>query len=223
MGQRAYRHHRSQFRHLPQFRRFHRMPQFRMVAMTRWLNQTVRQPVAPINFLPNIATAYLQARSVVDKVTAPLPVPPELVNVIPDLVHAILDPLVGKGTPKAREEPLDVVKLVVPGKRLRAEGAVEAGGDEGSEDSSSQAEASTSPAAGSQGAPVASNPPAGCPSQPSPPSGPVGQQEPGASNGESGANLGPDPPASSPPPLAPSASGADVGAVSAGAGVGCSG
>jgi hypothetical protein len=166
----------------------------------------------------------------VDKVTAPLPVPPELVNAIPDLVHAILDPLIGKGTPKAREEPLDVVKHLVPGKTLRAEGAVEAG-DETSEDSSSQGEASTPPAAGSQGAPaVAPNPPAGCPNQPLPRSGPVGRQEPGAGNGESGANLDPDPPAGSPSPPAPSASGADVGAspggdvgVSAGADISCSG
>jgi hypothetical protein len=136
MAQKVYRH-RPQFRHLLQFRRFRRMPQFRMVAMTRWLNQTVRPSVAPTTtFLSNIATGHLQARSVVDKVTGSLPVPPELVKAIPDVVHAILDPLIGKSDPKAREEPLNVVKHLVPGKTLRAEGAVEAGTDDASEDSS---------------------------------------------------------------------------------------
>jgi hypothetical protein len=181
MAKRAYRHRpqfRHQFRHLPQFRR---MPQFRMVAMTRWLNRTVRPPVAPtIPFLSNIATDYLQARNLVDKVAAPLPVPPELVKAIPDLVHVILDPLIGKDAPKAREEPLGVVKQLVHGKTLRAEDADETGVDDASEDSSSQTETSTTTAAGPQDTSVvAPNRPAGCPSkrsQPPPPSGSGGDE-----------------------------------------------
>lgn len=117
-----------------------------------------------------------------DKVTAPLPVPPELVKAIPDLVHAIIDPLIGAGAPKAREELPDVVKHLVPGKTLRAEGADEAGENYASEDSSLepstiQAEASTPTAD------VAPNPPTSC--HPPPGSGPVRRQEYGASNGES--------------------------------------
>ena len=227
MAKRAYRHP-SQFRHLPQFRRFRRMLQFRMVAMTRWLNQTVRPSVVPIIFFSNTPTGYLQTRNLVDKVAAPLPVPPEIVKAIPDLVDAILKPLIGKDAPKAREEPLDAVKHLVPGKTLRAEGAVEAGANETSENSPSQGEA-TPPVAGSQDVPVAApNPPAGCPSQPSP----------AATYGESGANLDPNPPAESPSPPAQSGSGGDVGGnpganvgvsssgdagVSAGANAGCSG
>jgi hypothetical protein len=168
-----------------------------------------------IAFLSNTTAGYLQARNLVDKVTAPLPVPPELVKTIPDLIHAIIDPLIGKDAPKAREGPLDAVKPLVPvGKTLRAEATDEAGVDDASEDSSSQAEAraSTSPAAGSQDAPVAApNPPADCSSQPSPRSGPVGRQAHGESNGESGANLDPSPPAQSSLPPAPSGSGGDVG------------
>jgi hypothetical protein len=72
------------------------MPQFRMAAMTRWLNQMVRPPVAPIIF-SNTATDYLQA---------------------------IVGPLIGKDAPKSQEEPLYVVKRLVPaGKTLRAEDA----------------------------------------------------------------------------------------------------
>src|SRR6267154_1344216 len=82
-------------------------------------DDTVAQPnSAPtsctITFLSNTATGYPQARNVVDKVTAPLPVPPELVKPIPDLIQAIVGPLIGKNAPKAREEPLDVVKRLVP-------------------------------------------------------------------------------------------------------------
>ena len=173
-----------------------------------------------------------------DKVAAPLPVPPEIVKAIPDLLHAILDPVIGKDAPKAREEPLDVVKHLVPVKTLRAEGAVEAGANEASENSSSQGE-TTPPGAGSQDVPVvAPNPPVGCPSQPSPRSGPVRRQASGATYGESGANLDPDPPAGSPSPPAPSGYGGDVGSnpganvgvsssgdvgVSAGGDAGCSG
>ncbi|KAN0121628.1 hypothetical protein V8E52_003524 [Russula decolorans] len=123
---------------------------------------------------------YLQARNLVDKVTAPLPVPPELVKAIPDLVHVILDPLIGKDAPKAREEPLGVVKQLVPGKTLRAEDADETGVDDASEDSSSQTETSTTTAAGPQDTSVvAPNRPAGCPSkrsQPPPPSGSGGDE-----------------------------------------------
>lgn len=158
---------------------------------------------------------YLQARSLVDKVTAPLPVPPEVLKAIPDLVHAIIDPIIGPSAPKARAEPLDVVKQLVPGKTLRAEGADEAGVNDASEDS-----ASIAPAAESQDVPVvAANPPAGCSNQPSPRSGPVRRQEPGASEGESGSPL--DPIDSFPPP-APIGSGGDVGGSSPGANVGVS-
>jgi hypothetical protein len=188
-----------------------------MVAMTRRLNQTVRPPVAPsIAFLSNTATGHLQARNLVDIVTAPLPVPPEVVKAIHAIVDPLIDPLIGaKVAPKARAGPLDVVKPLVPvGKTVRAEATDEAGVDGASEDSSSQAEAgaSTSPAAGSQDAPVAApNPPADCQSQsqPSPRSGPVRRQAPGASNGESGGSPDPNPPA--PPPPVPSGPGGNVG------------
>jgi len=50
----------------------------------------------------------------------PLPVPPEPVKAIPDLIQAIVGPLIGKDAPKAREEPLDVVRHLVPaGKTVR--------------------------------------------------------------------------------------------------------
>lgn len=145
-----------------------------------------------------------------DKVTAPLPVPPEIVKAIPDLVHAIVDPLFGAGAPKARGEPLDVVKHLVPEKTLRAEGADEAGENNASEDSSlepstTQAEASTPTAD------VASNPPTGCQIHPPPRSGPVRRQESGGSNGESSAPINPDSTADSSAAPVPSGSGGDVG------------
>jgi hypothetical protein len=141
----------------------------------------------------------------VDQITAPLPVPPELVKAVPDLVHAILDPLIGPSAPKPREELPDVVKHLIPGKTLRAEGADEAGENYASEDSSlepstAQAEAST-PTAN-----VAPNPPTGC--LPPPGSGPVRRQEYGARNGESSA---PTDQADSSAAPAPSGSGGDVG------------
>ena len=40
-----------------------------------------------------------------DTVSAPLAVPPELG--IPDILHAVLDPLVGKDTPRAQGETFD--------------------------------------------------------------------------------------------------------------------
>src|SRR6266566_5859434 len=114
------------------------MSQFRLVAMTRSLNQTVSPRVAPTNtFLSNTATDHLQTKNLVDKVTAPLPVLPELGKAIPDILHAILDALVGKDTPKARGETLDLVKNLVPTvKTTWAEEVDEGGDDAASEDSS---------------------------------------------------------------------------------------
>jgi hypothetical protein len=144
------------------------MPQFRLVAIPRWLNQTVSPPlaVAPTNtFISNTATDHLQTRNLMDKVTVPLAVPPELGKAIPDILHAILDPLVGKDTPKARGEMLDLVKIVAPAVKITWAEEVDEGGDDAtSEDSSMR----PSPAAGHQGAPVIGpNPPAGFLSQPS--------------------------------------------------------
>ena len=66
------------------------------------------------------------------KVTAPLLVLPELGKAIPDILHAILDPLVGKNIPKAQGKTLDLVKnLVPPVKRTWAE--VDEGDDAASE------------------------------------------------------------------------------------------
>jgi hypothetical protein len=164
----------------------------------------------------------------VDKVTGPLPVPPEIVEVVPDLLHAILDPVIGPSPVKSRGQPLDdVVKHLVPGKTSRAEATGEAGvdGASDSEDSSSQAEVSTPTAPGNQDAPTAAaslSSPTDCSSQPSPRGGPVRRQEPEASNGESGAPLDPNSSADSPPPPAPSGSGADAGGT-AGGDVSCSG
>jgi len=128
----------------------------------------------------------------------------------------ILDPLIGKDAPKARQEPLDTVKHLVPaGKTLRAEGTDEAGVDNASEDSSlqpsaSQPVASTPSAAGRQDAPViAPSSAADCPSQPSPQSSPVRRQEIGASNGESEGDSTANP-SSAPLPM-PSGSGGEVG------------
>jgi hypothetical protein len=58
-----------------------------------------------ITFLSNTATGYLQASGLVDKLIVTLPLPPDLVNAIPGLIHGILDPLIGKDAPKARETP----------------------------------------------------------------------------------------------------------------------
>jgi hypothetical protein len=94
---------------------------FRMVVMARWHDQPNSPPTScAIAFLSNTAAGYMLARNVVDKVTAPLPVPPEPVKAIPDLIQAIVGPLIGKDAPKAREEPLDVVRHLVPaGKTVR--------------------------------------------------------------------------------------------------------
>jgi hypothetical protein len=64
--------------------------------------------------LSNTATDHLQTSNLVDKVTAPLPVLPELGKAIPDILHAILDPLVGEDIPKAQGKTLDLVKNLVP-------------------------------------------------------------------------------------------------------------
>ncbi|KAI0286856.1 hypothetical protein BGY98DRAFT_929936 [Russula aff. rugulosa BPL654] len=58
----------------------------------------------------NSSKQYLQTSNLVDKVTAPLPVLPELGKAIPDILHAILDPLVGEDIPKAQGKTLDLVK-----------------------------------------------------------------------------------------------------------------
>ena len=128
--------------------------------MTRWLSQTVRPPVAwsIINFLSNTSTGYVQASNAVDNVVALLPLPLGLLKPILDIVDPIIDPLpiIGKGPPKARGEPLDAVKQILPvGKTLRAEGADEAATDGASEDPHSQPPVASTPA----------NPPANCPCQ----------------------------------------------------------
>ena len=144
---------------------------------------------------------------------------PELGKAIPGLIHAIMDALMGKGAPKTQEGPIDIVEHLVPadGKTTRAEEANGIGKHAASEDSSmqpfaSQPGASTPPTAGRQEAPVDHlNPPAGCPSQPSPESGPVRRQE-----GQQG---GGDPIGSTPqsPPQG-SGSGGNVGAGRGGGG-----
>jgi hypothetical protein len=109
-------------------------------------------------------------------------VPPEL----PDILHAILDPLVRRDTPKARGETVDLVKTPVPTvKRTWAEEGGEGGDDAASEDSFMW----PSPA-GHEGAPVAGpNPPAGFLRQPPLPRGHAGRQAasaPGEGEGEGG-------------------------------------
>jgi hypothetical protein len=95
----------------------------------------------------------------VDKLTAPLVVPPEL----PDILHAILGSLVRRDTPKARGEILDLVKSLVPTvKTTWAEEGDEGGDDAASEDSSMW----PSPAAGHEGVPVAGPNPTGFLRQP---------------------------------------------------------
>ena len=145
-------------------------------------------PVAPTNTsISNTVTDHLQIRNLVDKVTAPLAVSPELSKAIPDILHAILDPLVEKDTPKARREMFDLVKKVVPTvKTTWAEEVDEGGDDAASEDSSMR----PSPAA-DQGAPVVGpdrhDPPAGFLSRPSLPRGHARRQATASSsNSESG-------------------------------------
>jgi hypothetical protein len=102
----------------------------------------------------------------VDKVTASLPVLPELVKTIPDLIYAIVNSLVGKDTPKACGETLDPVKNLVPTVKTTWSEGLDEGGDRddaASEDSSMW----PSLAAAHQGAPGAGpNPPIGFLSQP---------------------------------------------------------
>jgi len=146
---------------------------------------------------------HLQTRNLMDKVTVPLAVPPELGKAIPDILHAILDPLVGKDTPKARGEMLDLVKIVAPAVKITWAEEVDEGGDDAtSEDSSMR----PSPAAGHQGAPVIGpNPPAGFLSQPSlPPRGHARRQvTAGSGEGEGGSNGGPGGNVPSPPGCPP--------------------
>jgi hypothetical protein len=138
-----------------------------------------------ITFLSNTVTGHPGAKDLVDKVTAPPLVTPELVKAIPNILHAILDPLADKDALKAQEEPLDVVRHL--GSAAKTTPAEEADGrgehaSAASEDLSmqpfaSQQEASARPADGRQDAPVAlSHPHAGFPSAPMPRSGLVGRQ-----------------------------------------------
>lgn len=118
--------------------------------MTRYLNETV-SPVAPtITFLSNNATDRLQTGNFVGKVAVLLPVIPDLGKAIPDILHAILDPLVSKDTQEA-----DLVKNLVP--------PVKTTWDDAASEDSSMGPSS----AADLGAPVAGpNPPAGFLSQP---------------------------------------------------------
>ncbi len=163
-----------------------------------------------ITFLSNTNTAtdHLQSRNLVDQITGPL-LPPDFGKAT-DILHKVLDPLIGNGAPKAREEPLEVVKHFVPaGKTTRAEETDESRVDGGSKGPSLQPSASQlkapalAPAARRQDAAVAAaNPPAGCPSPPSP-SGPIRRQEAGSGQGQvSGGNSvkPPPPPVKSPSP-----------------------
>jgi hypothetical protein len=103
----------------------------------------------------------------VDKGTAPLAVPPEgpeLVKAIPDIFYVILDPPVGKDTPKARGKTLDLVKNLVPTVKITWAEEVDEGGESGDDGAS---EDSSMWPFGHQSAPVASsNPPASFLSQP---------------------------------------------------------
>ncbi len=125
-------------------------------------------PHAPIpHGSDDTATDHLQTRNIVDGLVTPIS--PELAK----LLHGILGPILGNDAPKAREEPLDLVKHLAPtGKTSRAEKGDESGVDDGSTDedsssqpSASQAEVSAPPMAGHQDPPVAPlNPPADFPS-----------------------------------------------------------
>ena len=103
-----------------------------------------------------------------DKLTAPLAVPPGLGKAIPDILHAILDPLVGKDTPRAPGETVDLVGNVVP--TVKTTWVEE--GDEGGDD----AEDSFKKPSPAQGAPVTGPTPASFLSQPSLPRGLDGRQ-----------------------------------------------
>ena len=130
--------------------------------------------VAPtITFLPNTATDHPQTSNFVDRVTAPLPVLPELVKAIPDLIHAVVKSLVGKDTPKPCSEALDPVKDVVPTVKTTWTEVVDGGDDTASEGPSMW----PSLAAAHQAAPVAGpNPPTGFLSQLLLPRGHAGRQ-----------------------------------------------
>jgi len=43
---------------------------------------------------------HVTGGGLVDKLIVTLPLPPDLVNAIPGLIHGILDPLIGKDAPK---------------------------------------------------------------------------------------------------------------------------
>jgi hypothetical protein len=128
----------------------------------------------------------------VDKVTAPLVVPPELVKAIPEIFYVILDPLVGKDTPKARGESLDLVKNLVPTVKITWAEEVDEGGESGDDGAS---EDSSMWPFGHQSAPVtSSNPPASFLSQPLLPRGHAERQVTAGSGKESGSGSCPCPP-----------------------------
>ena len=118
-----------------------------------------------------------------DKVTAPLAVPPELVKAILDVLHAVLDPLVGKDTPRAQGETFDLVKNLVPTvKTTWAEEVDKRGDDDASED---LRESSM------------------WPFQPLLPRGHAERQAPGAGNNNEGAQGGSELGGNTPPPWCP--------------------
>jgi hypothetical protein len=95
-------------------------------------NSEPLHPVAPTTtFLSNTATDHPQTSNFVDKGTAPLPVVSVPVKAIPDLIHAIINFLVGKDTPKAcaSGETLDPVKTLVPTVKTTWAEEVDEGGD----------------------------------------------------------------------------------------------
>jgi hypothetical protein len=133
------------------------------------------------------------------KVTAPSPVLPELARAIPGIIHAILDTLVDKDTPKAPGETPDLVKNLIPTVKTAWAEEEDEGDDAASEDSSMW----PSPAAGYRGAPIAGpNPPTGFPSQHSLPRGHARRQneESSGSSGPGGGSGGGNVPWSGCPP-----------------------
>ena len=206
----------------PQFHR--RLLKSRLVAMTRWLSQTVRPPVAPPPSFSNTATGYLQANGLVKDVKDVmklLPLPPTVIEPILGIIDGVLgalDEAPGKDSPKAREAPLDAVKHFSAGQTTQSQGEADHGREEhaASEDSSmepfvSKPEAPTPPArapnlpAGVPNLPSGvpnlppgvPNPPAGLPMQPR--SGPARRQNEESNGGSKGKSTAPGPPG--PPPL----------------------
>ena len=146
---------------------------------------------------------------------------PELGKAIPGVIHAIMDALMGKGASKGEEGPLAIVEHLVPagGKRTWAEEADGIVEHAASEDSRMQPFASqpgaSTPTAGRQDAPVVPlNPPAGCPSHPSPQSGLVRRQgaQGEGQGGVSPIHFPPRPPSRPPSPLPSQGTGSSAGA-----------